>query len=59
MTNRRALRISNGSVIYKRDLIRFGKKKKKKEKQTEYYSPERIRQIQRLTPDLDPFSMNA
>ena len=29
MTNRRALRISNGSVLYKRDLIRFGKKKKK------------------------------
>ena len=29
MTNRRALRISNGSVIYKRDLIHFGKKKKK------------------------------
>jgi len=29
MTNRRALRISNGSVIYKKDLIRFGKKKKK------------------------------
>ena len=29
MSNRRALRISNGSVLYKRDLIRFGKKKKK------------------------------
>ena len=57
MTNRRALRISNGSVIYKRDLIRFGKKKKKKN--TEYYSPERIRQIKKLNPDLDPFSMNA
>ena len=57
MSNRRALRISNGSVIYKRDLIRFGKKKKKKN--TEYYSPERIRQIKKLNPDLDPFSMNA
>jgi len=32
MTNRRALRISNGSVIYKRDLLRFGKKNKKLEK---------------------------
>jgi len=29
MTNRRALRISNGSVLYKRDLIRFSKKSKK------------------------------
>ena len=29
MSNRKALRISNGSVLYKRDLIRFGKKKKK------------------------------
>ena len=29
MSNRRALRISNGSVLYKRELIRFGKKKKK------------------------------
>lgn len=29
MSNRRALRISNSSVLYKRDLIRFGKKKKK------------------------------
>ena len=29
MSNRRALRISNGSVLYKRDLIRFGKKSKK------------------------------
>ena len=29
MSNRKALRISNGSVLYKRELIRFGKKKKK------------------------------
>jgi len=29
MSNRKALRISNGSVLYKRDLLRFGKKKKK------------------------------
>ena len=42
MTNRRALRISNGSVLYKRDLIRFGKKKKKsREEKLE----ERIRQF--------------
>ena len=29
MTNRRALRISNGSVLYKRNLLRLGKKKEK------------------------------
>ena len=42
MTNRRALRISNGSVLYKRDLIRFGKKRKKSREEK---AAERIRQF--------------
>tara|TARA_B100001093_G_C26351983_1_gene810642 strand:+ start:184 stop:345 length:162 start_codon:yes stop_codon:yes gene_type:complete len=29
MTNRKALRITNGSVLYYRDLKKFGKKRKK------------------------------
>ena len=42
MSNRKALRISNGSVLYKIDLLHFGKKKKKsREEKLE----ERIRQF--------------
>ena len=44
MSNRKALRISNGSVLYKRDLIRFGKKKKKKKTRQELFE-ERARQF--------------
>tara|TARA_B100000459_G_scaffold132786_1_gene87737 strand:- start:305 stop:484 length:180 start_codon:yes stop_codon:yes gene_type:complete len=47
MSNRRALRISNGSVLYKRDLIRFGKKKKKKKTRQELLE-ERGRQFNPL-----------
>ena len=48
MSNRKALRISNGSVIYYRDLIRFGKKKKKKKSREEKMEES----IRRLNPKL-------
>jgi len=47
MSNRRALRISNGSVLYKKDLIRFGKKKKKKKTRQELFE-QRARQFNPL-----------